>query len=187
MSKNSLIRTIGDISSLSNNSYGLPSTSNFTMGDAFIKNPKTIFQFPVGKNNNGAVDNLPAICKNLGEGDMNVVYVVPKENVASFKPEFIDEKFKITQYVTTLPIPANVEALEGIAKVKRRGKETSDEESFGQLLRGRKGKRKLETCSYAFKLLLVKMRMMLIGEVRRGNYGGVNDNAEGQAGELNKQ
>lgn len=46
-SKSSLIRSIGDISSLSDGSYGLPSTCNFPMGDAFIKNPKTIFQFTI--------------------------------------------------------------------------------------------------------------------------------------------
>ena len=39
-SENSLIRTIDDISSLAGDSYGLPSTCNFPMGDAFIKNPK---------------------------------------------------------------------------------------------------------------------------------------------------
>ena len=46
-SKSSLIRTIRDISFLSKDSYGLPSTCNFPMGDAFIKNPKTIFQFTI--------------------------------------------------------------------------------------------------------------------------------------------
>ena len=56
-----------------------------------------------------------------------------------------------------------------------------------QLIRGRKGKRELETCFDGCELLLVKMILMLIGGVMRETYGGVNDNAKGQAGsfELN--
>ena len=110
-SENSLIRTIDDISSLADDSYGLPSTCNFPMGDAFIKNPKTIFQFTSGQTHKGAVGKLRDICKNLGGGDINVVYVVPRENIASFKPETIENNLDITQYVTTLPKPVNEESL----------------------------------------------------------------------------
>ena len=106
-----MIRTIDDISSLADDSYGLPSTCNFPMGDAFIKNPKTIFQFTSGQTHKGAVGKLPDICINLGGGDINVVYVVPQENLASFKPETIEGNLNITQYVTTLPKPVNEKAL----------------------------------------------------------------------------
>ena len=124
--KKALIRTIADISSLSDDAYGLPSTCNFPMGDAFIKNPKTIFQFTSGQTHKGAVDKLHDICQNLGVGNINIVYVVPQENIASFKPETIENNLNITQYVTTLPKPVN-------------------EESLLALIRGRKGKRELET------------------------------------------
>ena len=119
-SENSLIRTIDDISSLADDSYGLPSTSNFPMGDAFIKNPKTIFQFTSWQTHKGAVGKLHDICKNLGGSDINVVYVVPQENLASFKPETIESNLNITQYVTTLPKPVNEKALLAINAGEKR-------------------------------------------------------------------
>ena len=118
--KKALIRTIDDISSLAGDSYGLPSTCNFPMGDAFIKNPKTIFQFTSGQTHKGAVGKLPDICINLGGGDINVVYVVPQENLASFKPETIEGNLNITQYVTTLPKPVNEKALLAINTGEKR-------------------------------------------------------------------
>lgn len=123
-SENSLIRTIDDISSLADDSYGLPSTSNFPMGDAFIKNPKTIFQFTSGQTHKGAVGKLRDICINLGGGDINVVYVVPRENIASFKPETIENNLNITQYVTTLPKPVNEESLLAINTGEKRKERT---------------------------------------------------------------
>jgi len=76
------------------------------------------------------------------------------------KGETIEVDLYITQY---LPKPLN-------------------EESLLAINTGEKRKERIETCFEGCELLLVKMILMLIGRVMRGNCGGVNDNAKGHAG-----
>jgi len=120
--KKAHLRKVKDISTLKDDEYGIPTTCNFPFGDAFIKTPRTIFQFTTGLRHRGAMSKLPAICDQLkgeGENAINLVYVVPQDKIGGFTPENIDLPY-VKQYLTTDIRAVNEESLMKLYGSKKR-------------------------------------------------------------------
>jgi hypothetical protein len=82
-----LIRTVDDIDTLPNNTYGLPIFGNFMLVDAILK-PNIMIQFTVGETH-GKVDDIEkwgAIRTRLGGvmKDHKLIFVIPARNFATF-------------------------------------------------------------------------------------------------------
>ena len=55
---------------------------------------------------------MAKICQNLGVGPVNLVFVIPENNLSIFKSTVAsDKKSKVTQYVTTNVRPVSKSAL----------------------------------------------------------------------------
>ena len=96
-----ILTTVSDISSLPNNTYGLPLFSNFPLVDAIIQ-PDTLIQYTVSLSHKGAVNQLADIRKKLNEKNSKkhlIIFVVPKDNLFKFKHQ--NNLYGIKQFVIT--------------------------------------------------------------------------------------
>ena len=99
-----LFNTIAEITHLPDGTYGLPVTGNFPLVDAIVQ-PNMMIQFTISPTGHtGSVKNLPDICAGLHEKDLTkvkFVFVIPKDNVASFRGEegLVVGEIAIPQYI----------------------------------------------------------------------------------------
>jgi hypothetical protein len=96
-----LIRCVGDIGTLNQGFYGLPTISNFPLIDAVIQ-PNILLQFTVSPDKHkGASNKLNEIRSHLNEKNFSkhmMVFIIPYENRDSFK--FQQDLSDIKQYIT---------------------------------------------------------------------------------------
>jgi len=115
-----LIRTIDDIDSLPNNTYGLPIFRNFMLVDAILK-PNIMLKFTVeeihGKDDD--IEKWGAIRSRLG-GEMKdhkLVFVIPARNLASFT--YIGVPDNLECYCMTWEDVANTTVVGGIKRKRK--------------------------------------------------------------------
>jgi hypothetical protein len=116
------IRTIDDIGTLQNNTYGLPIFGNFMLVDAILM-PNIMLQFTVGETHGKAddIEKWGAIRSRLGGAmkDHKLVFVVPAKNLAKFSCIGVPDNLEC--YCMTWEDVANKTVLGGI-KRKRKSK-----------------------------------------------------------------
>jgi hypothetical protein len=97
-----ILRVVADISSLPDNTYGLPLYSNFPLVDAVIQ-PDTLIQYTISPTNHkGAVEQLATIREQLRDKNSRnhrMIFVVPKTNLKTFKHQ--ENLASIRQFIIT--------------------------------------------------------------------------------------
>ena len=96
-----LLRTVEEISELTNNTYGVPIFDNFPLVDAILQ-PNTRFNFTISDTHKGAVEQLTNIRSRLrGKLEEHRFVVVTKgNNVTVF--QFMSDLASISQFFTTI-------------------------------------------------------------------------------------
>ena len=121
-----LIRTVDDIDTLPNNTYGLPMFGNVMLVDAILK-PNIMIQFTVretydGKVTDDIIDKWGAIRSRLGGvmKDHKLIFVIPARNVATFACIGVPDNLEC--YCMTLEDVANTAAVVVGGGIKRKRK-----------------------------------------------------------------
>jgi hypothetical protein len=125
-----LLRSIEDISRLSNDSYGLPLFGNYPVVDAIIQ-PDTVLQYATSPNEHeGNLSQLRLIRSQLKEKDPTkhkFVFVIPSKNGQTF--QFQSDLGDIRQYITYDDAIVSYEMLYTTAEivaVKRKAKKSDE-------------------------------------------------------------
>ena len=125
-----LIRTVGDIATLTEYDYGLPTIPNFPLVDAVIL-PNICLQMTTSRKHLGAVDKLTEIAASLhvNVDELVMIFVVPEDTIANFK--YVDELLEFDKQYVTLSSPASPAAVVKARKGKRALAEEDDEHHGG--------------------------------------------------------
>eukprot|EP01035_Chromulina_nebulosa_P030054 gene30054-39913_t len=114
------IRTIDDIGTLPNNTYGLPIFGNFMLVDAILM-PNIMLQFTVGETHGKAddIEKWGTIRSRLGGAmkDHRLVFVVPARNLATFSCIGVPDNLEC--YCMTWDDVANEAVLGGIKRKRK--------------------------------------------------------------------
>eukprot|EP01036_Dinobryon_divergens_P042387 gene42387-56320_t len=118
-----IIRTIDDIGTLPNNTYGLPIFgNNFMVSVDAILMPNIMLQFTVGESHDGKADDIEkwdAFRSRLGGAmkDHKLVFVVPARNLATFSCIGVPDNLQC--YCMTWEDVANKTVLGGIKRKRK--------------------------------------------------------------------